>query len=304
MRILVLGGSGQIGWELQRLLPPLGEVLAPTRAELDLLDLRAAREAVGRIGPGVIVNSAAYTDVDRAESEPELARRLNAELPAGLAEEARQAGALLIHYSSDYVFDGSKGRPYVEEDSPNPLSVYGATKLEGDEAITRRAGLYVILRTSWVYSLRRPCFVTRVLSLGRRHRRLTFATDQIGSPTWCRLVAQATAELLEKFAGGEFGQLREKAGLYHLACRGGIDRYTWACEILQLDPRRHEQVVQEIVRGASRDFPTPAKRPAFSALDSSRMARTFGIKLPDWREALQMAMPDASSSGSAAAAGV
>lgn len=297
MRILVLGGSGQIGWELQRSLAPLGEILAPLRAELDLLDLAALRAAIRRVGPSVIVNAAAYTDVDRAESEPDLARELNTLVPAVLALEARELGALLIHYSTDYVFDGSKARPYLEEDAPHPLNVYGVTKLEGDEAIKGLHGLFVILRTSWVYGLRRPCFVTRVLALARRNSRLRFATDQIGSPTWCRTVAQATTDLLARTSEQGFEWLRGQTGLYHLACRGWVDRYGWAREILNLDPDKREQTVKEVDRASSADFASSAQRPTFSALDSSRFAQVFGIRLPEWGKALRLAMRTRSGPG-------
>jgi len=298
MRILLLGGSGHIGWELQRSLAPLGEVLAPPRAELDLLDHAALREAVRSLRPDVIVNAAAFTDVDRAETVPDLARSLNALVPAALAEEARQLGATLIHYSTDYVFDGSKSHPYQEHDIPHPLNVYGKTKLEGEQAIESLGGLFLILRTGWVYSLRRPCFVTRVLGWARRQPTLRIAADQVGSPTWARPLAQATAGILARAAAEGTEWLEQRAGTYHLACRGAVNRYEWARSILSLDPAKSEQVVQDLQPAASAEFPAPAKRPAFSALDSSRFARAFGVQLPEWQVALRLALMPNTSPGS------
>ena len=290
MRILLLGGSGHVGWELQRSLAPLGEVLAPARAELDLFDNAALREAVRSLRPDVIVNAAAFTDVDRAESEPDLARSLNALVPAALATEARQVGATLIHYSTDYVFDGTKGQPYQEHDTPHPLNVYGRTKLEGEQAIRSLGGLFVVLRTGWVYSLRRPCFVTRVLEWARRQPTLRIAVDQVGSPTWSRPLAQATVGLLVKAAAEGVDWLQQHTGLYHLACRGEVNRYEWARAILSCDPRKSEHVVQDVQPGASAEFAAPAARPGYSALDSSSFAQAFGVQLPEWQDALRLAL--------------
>jgi dTDP-4-dehydrorhamnose reductase len=303
MRILLLGGSGHVGWELQRSLAPLGEVLAPPRAELDLLDQAALQHAVRRLRPGVIVNAAAFTDVDRAESEPDLARSLNTLVPAVLAAEARPLGATLIHYSTDYVFDGTKGQPYREHDIPHPLNVYGRTKLEGEQAIQSLGGFSVVLRTGWVYSLRRPCFVTRVLDWARRQPTLRIAVDQVGSPTWARPLAQATAGLLAKGAAEGPDWLQQHAGLYHLTCRGAVNRYEWARAILSLDPRKSEQIVHDILPAASAEFDAPAVRPAFSALDSGRFAQVFGVQLPDWQAALRTALTPGPSGPAGADAG-
>jgi dTDP-4-dehydrorhamnose reductase len=289
MRILLLGGSGQIGWELHRSLAPLGDVLAPPRSDLDLLDGTALRGAVRAIRPEVIINAAAYTDVERAESDPDTARRLNREAPGALAAEAARLGAALIHFSTDYVFDGTKEQPYQEKDPPLPLNVYGRTKLEGEQAIRQVGGAHLILRTSWIYSLRRPCFVTRVLADSRTKAEMRFTVDQVGSPTWCRPVAEATAELLFGAANGGLEGLRRRTGLYHLACHGLVDRYGWAEAILRLDPRKTEQVVVKVREASSAEFPSPAARPSFSALDSSRFEEVFGIRLPEWQVALRQA---------------
>jgi dTDP-4-dehydrorhamnose reductase len=296
MRILLLGGSGQIGWELQRSLAPLGEVVAPAHAELDLLDPAALRETARTLRPGVIINAAAYTDVDRAESEPELARTLNAVVPEVLAREARDLGAVLIHYSTDYVFDGLKELPYVEDDAPHPLGEYGRTKLEGERAVMNVGGLIVVLRTGWVYSLRRTCFVTRVLDWARKQTTLRIAADQVGSPTWARPLAHATAGLLAGAESDGFERIRRHAGLYHLACRGAATRYEWARAIMDLDPAKSEHIAVDVQPAASAEFPSQAARPGYSALDSSRFARVFGVQMPEWQDALRLAlMPERES---------
>jgi dTDP-4-dehydrorhamnose reductase len=290
LRLLLLGKLGQLGWELRRALAPLGEVTALDIPEIDLARpegfLPAAREA----RPQVIVNATAYTAVDRAESEVDLARQINSEAPGLLAELARDLGAALIHYSTDYVFDGEKGTPYVEEDVPNPLGVYGASKLAGEQAIAQVGGAYLTLRTSWVYSLRRDSFVTKVLQWARQQRTLRLVTDQTANPTWARMLAEATAQLLAQAGADPVGWLRERRGLYHLAGDGHASRFEWARAVLALDPRREEQVVETLLPARTADFPTPAQRPLFSALDCSRFTAVFGLRLPRWEDALRLAM--------------
>jgi dTDP-4-dehydrorhamnose reductase len=290
LRLLLLGKLGQLGWELRRALAPLGEVTALDVPEIDLARpegfLPAAREA----RPQVIVNATAYTAVDRAESEAGLARLINGEAPGWLAELAKDLGAALIHYSTDYVFDGAKGSPYVEEDAPHPLGVYGASKLAGEQAIAQLGGAYLTLRTSWVYSLRRDSFVTKVLQWARQQRTLRVVTDQVANPTWARMLAEVTAQLLARAGADPVGWLRERRGLYHLAGDGYASRFEWAQVALQFDPRREEQVVETLQPALTADFPTPAQRPLFSALDCSRFTAVFGLRLPPWEEALRMAM--------------
>jgi dTDP-4-dehydrorhamnose reductase len=292
MRILVLGKDGQVGWELQRTLAPLGEIIALGRPDLDLRETEAIRRVVRATNPDVIVNAAAYTQVDAAEAEPDLARAVNGHAPGALAEEASRARAALIHFSTDYVFDGRAGRPYVEEDLPNPLSVYGKTKLEGEKAIQDAGDGALIFRTSWVYSLRRPCFLRSVLDWSRQRDSIRVAADQASSPTWCRLVAEATAMILAQARPHPFEFLAERSGIYHLACAGAASRLDWAREILRLDPRADEQRVRadDILAAKSTDFPVPATRPALSALDSTKAWREFGIALPSWADALRLAL--------------
>ena len=213
--ILITGSSGQVGWELQTALAPLGRVIAPDHAAMDLTDPDAIRAVVRTTQPSVIVNAAAYTAVDKAEAEPELATRINSTAPEILAAEAKRCNALLIHYSTDYVFDGGKTTPYAETDATVPLSVYGHTKLAGEHAIADSGCRHLILRTSWVYSVRRSNFVLTMLKLAQERSKLAVVTDQIGSPTSAKALAQSTATLLQQVAAGNAAH-----GLYHLTASG------------------------------------------------------------------------------------
>ncbi len=290
LRILLIGRSGQLGWELQRCLAPLGEVVTYDYPEIDLAKPASLPALVRGVNPQVIVNAAAYTNVDKAESEAELARQINAISPGVLAEEARRLGAAFIHYSTDYVFDGRKGSPYTESDAPHPLNVYGQTKLEGEQAVQAAGGVYLILRTSWVYSLRQGGFVTKVLQWAREQETLRVVDDQISSPTWARMLAEATALIVAQGRDDPVGYLREKAGLYHLAGSGACSRYEWAQAILELDPKKSEQKVQQLLPAKSSAFPTPAERPLVSVLECGKFEKTFGLRLPEWREALKLAI--------------
>jgi len=290
MRILLLGNTGQLGWELERSLPPLGEVFAIDYPQVDLAHLNEVRTLIRDCRPQVIFNAAAYTAVDRAESEADLAMAINARAPGVLAEEARALGAAIIHYSTDYVFDGMLGKSYSEGDPPNPLNMYGKSKLEGEQAVQQIGGAYLILRTSWVYSLRRDSFVTKVLGWARKQRTLRLVNDQISNPTWCRMLAEASAQLMVNGGEGFVSWLGERSGLYHLAGSGFASRLEWGKMILKFDPRPEEQVVQEILPASSAEFPTPARRPLFTALNCARFRDTFGLHLPDWQDALRLAM--------------
>ncbi len=290
MRILLLGNRGQLGWELKRSLAPLGEVKGLDQPEIDLADAAALRRALQAERPEVVINAAAYTAVDQAEAEAEAAGRVNTQAPGVMAEEARRLGAALIHYSTDYVFDGAAGRPYTEADAPRPLNAYGRTKLEGELAVQAAGGAHLILRTSWVYSLRRRSFPTQVLNWARTQETVRVAADQVGSPTWCRMLAEATAALLARAAPDPVDWIGERSGVYHLAGRGSASRLAWAEAVLRLDPRREEQVARRVLPARSEDFLLPALRPAFSALDCARFHHTFGFELPPWEEALALAL--------------
>ncbi len=290
MRILLLGKSGQLGWELQRSLAPLGELLALDFPAINLAQADGLRTTLRQAHPQVIVNASAYTAVDQAEADADTAMAVNAHAPGLLAQEAREMGAALLHFSTDYVFDGSKGSPYTEDDLPHPLGVYGQSKLAGEKAVQAAGGAYLILRTSWVYSLRRDNFVLKVLQWSRQNRTLRLVTDQVSNPTWARMLAETTAQVLA--AGGQdlLPWLKERRGLYHLAGDGYTSRLEWARAILRCDPRPEEQVVEEILPAQTSEFPTPAQRPLFSALDCQHFAQTFGLRLPPWEQALEFAM--------------
>ncbi|MDP1546657.1 MAG: dTDP-4-dehydrorhamnose reductase [Anaerolineales bacterium] len=286
-KILLLAKNGQLGWELHRSLLPLGKVLALETPQIDLEKPETFIPLIRELKPAYIINPAAYTAVDLAETEQERARNINAVAAGILAEEAQKMGAVFIHYSTDYVFDGKKGAPYLEEDETTPLNVYGESKLQGERGIQAVGGSHFILRTSWVYSLRQQGgFVNKVLQWSRQQTQLRMVTDQIGNPTWARMLAEITALLI---ARGE-GYLRERAGLYHLAGGGFASRFEWAQAILELDPQQQEQIAAEILPALTSEFPTPAERPLFSALDCSKFESTFNLTLPPWRTALQLAM--------------
>ena len=294
MRILLFGKIGQLGWELQRTLASLGEIIAYDYPEIDLVHSDRLRQLILDANPQVIVNATAYTAVDRAESEPEIAMAINATAPGVMAEAARSAGTALIHFSTDYVFDGTKGSPYLETDQPNPLGVYGQSKLAGEQAIQEAGAVFLILRTSWVYSLRRDNFVRKVLEWARLNPTLRLVTDQVGNPTWARMLAEVTAQLLAKSStAGEKNMvdwLAARQGIYHLAGSGYASRMEWAQEILRLDPHPEQQRTKELLPARTADFPSPAQRPLFSALDCEKFAQVFGLRLPDWRDALHLAM--------------
>lgn len=287
-KILLIGKTGQLGWELDRCLAPLGDVITLDYPDIDLSKPHTLSEAVITHQPYVIINAAAYTDVDRAEKEPHLARAVNAISPAALAEIAKRSGIALVHFSTDYVFDGSKGHAYTETDQPHPLNVYGETKLEGEQAIQQSNCAYWIFRTSWVYSLRKGGFVNKVLEWSRKNPSLRIVSDQIGNPTWCRMLAQATA--LALLQSKDFDGVKQTTGVYHLAGSGYCSRYDWAKSILALDPQKEEQVTTELLPACTTDFPTPAQRPLFSALDCNRFRTTFNFSLPEWPKALSLAM--------------
>ncbi len=290
MRLLLLGKNGQLGWELHRALLPLGPIAALDAPEINLARSDSWRPFVLQARPQVIVNATAYTAVDKAESEPEIAQAVNSRAPGELAELARDLGAALIHYSTDYVFDGAKGSPYVEGDPTSPLNEYGRSKLAGEQAILQVGGPALVFRTSWVYSLRRDSFVTKVLQWSRQQPNLRLVTDQVGNPTWARALAEITALLLARAGQDPAGWIGERAGVYHLAGDGCASRLEWAEAILRADPHPEQQTARQMIPALTADFPTPAQRPLFSALNCERFSQVFGLRLPVWEAALQLAM--------------
>lgn len=290
VRILLLGKDGQVGWQLQRSLAPHGEVVACGRAQCDLADPDRIRSIVRDVRPAIIVNAGAYTAVDQAESEPALAHRINAVAPEVLAGEAARSGALLIHYSTDYVFDGGKEGPYVEGDPTSPLGVYGRTKLEGEEAVRAAGGKSVIFRTSWVFGARGNNFVKTILRLAREKDSLNVVDDQVGSPTPAAMIATVTGvglAMLRHGAALEPGESR----LYHLAAARPVSWCGFARTIVGLaglapgfDLRLRPEAIAAI---PSIDYPTPARRPMNSRLDCRRLESDFGLQMPDWQPYLE-----------------
>jgi dTDP-4-dehydrorhamnose reductase len=286
-RILLLGKNGQVGWELQRSLAPLGEVLALDRQGVhghcgDLSDLPGLAHTVQIYRPDVIVNAAAHTAVDKAESEPHLAHRLNAEAPGLLAQVAKDAGAWLVHYSTDYVFNGSGLQPWQEDDATGPLNTYGHTKLAGEHAIQQSGCKHLIFRTSWVYAARGGNFAKTMLRLARERDRLTVINDQFGAPTGAELIADVTAHAIRQVRATGQGQ-----GVYHLAAAGETTWHGYASHVIAT--ARHVQPatefkVQAIDPVPTSAFPTPAQRPHNSRLHTQKLQLTFGLTLPPWQQ--------------------
>lgn len=289
-KILLLGKDGQVGWQLQRSLAPHGAVVACGRAECDLADLDQVRAVVRRVEPAVIVNAAAYTAVDKAESEPDLAHRINAEAPAALAQEAARLGALLVHYSTDYVFDGEKSEPYAETDATRPQSVYGRTKRAGEEGILAATGRALIFRTSWVFGERGGNFVKTILRLAGEREGLNVVDDQVGSPTPAALIATVTGVALAMLRHGGAMEPAEKR-IYHLAAARPVNWCEFARAIVGLAggmPGFALKFGPEAVRAIpSSAYPTPARRPANSRLDCGRLEQDFGLHMPDWQSYLE-----------------
>lgn len=295
MKILLLGKDGQVGWELQRSLAPLGELVAMGRREADLENPDGLRDCVRRHQPDIIVNAAAYTAVDKAESEPERARAVNALAPGVLAQEAKDLDAWLVHYSTDYVFDGSGDRPWRETDPAGPLSVYGATKLEGEQLIRQAGCRHLIFRTSWVFGTRGGNFAKTMLRLAQERDTLSVVNDQIGAPTGADLLADITAHAVRTAR-----HRPEVSGLYHLAAAGATSWCGYAQYVLELAQERGLalKVAPGQVRPIPTDaYPTPARRPKNSRLDTVKFAETFDLRLPDWQYHVRRLMDELIAQG-------
>lgn len=285
--ILLIGKNGQVGWELRRTLAPVGNVVAVDYPEIDLTDAAAARRLVLENKPAVVINAAAYTAVDKAESDSPTARLLNGVAPGILAEAARQVGALMVHYSTDYVFDGTKDTPYLETDPPNPLGVYGRTKLEGDEAVRAAGGRHLIFRLCWVYGARGQNFMLTMQRLARERDTLRVVSDQIGCPTWSRLIAETTTQALRQVWQSPDAERFD--GTYHLAAGGQTSWHGFASRIVELMPEKDRRC-QAVVPITTAEYPTPARRPAYSVLGCDKLQRTFGLRLPDWEAGLKLVL--------------
>lgn len=291
--ILLTGKTGQLGWELQRALAPLGNLIAPGRAEMDHADPDSIRSAIRGAKPGVIVNAAGYTIVDKAESETDLVSRVNSVAPGIIAEEAKRIDAPLVHYSTDYVYDGTLQRPYREDDAPNPLNAYGRSKLAGERAIQAVGGDHLILRTSWIYSERGSNFVLAILGLARSKQVLSVVNDQFGSPSWARALATATADLLR-----DRERVRAHSGIYHLSASGHASRFEFARSIIRFMQEISGERAgwAEIEPVTTAQYPAlPARRPLHPVTDKSSIKRAFGIEMPGWEAQLRAFLTDFAS---------
>lgn len=295
-RVLLAGRDGQLGWELQRTLAPLGELVALDRAGMDLSDPDSIHRAIADARPAVIVNAAAYTAVDKAESEPAAAMQVNGVAPGIIAEEAARSGALVVHYSTDYVFDGRRDTPYREDDPPSPLNVYGRTKLAGEEAVRAAGAPYLIFRTSWVYSARGSNFLRTMLKLAGERSELRIVDDQVGAPTWARSVAELTARALGANGAGP-GRARELSGIYHLTAGGAVSWCGFAKAIFaHARARLADFRVPAVVPIPTSQYPLPARRPANSRLDNSKLSSAFGLTPPAWEVMLEQCMDEVRAS--------
>jgi dTDP-4-dehydrorhamnose reductase len=284
--ILLTGVNGQVGFELARTLQGLGKVVALDRGALDLGNLDQVRKVVRDVKPQWIVNPAAYTAVDKAETDVAAAMLLNAEAPAVLAEEAKRLGAALIHYSTDYVFDGTKETAYIETDAVNPQNVYGKSKLSGEQAVQASGCAHLILRTSWVYGTRGKNFLLTMLRLGAERDELSVVADQIGAPTWSNTIATLSAHILSQATTSSTSDWwHEKSGIYHLTASGSTSWHGFAEAILEYSDLPKKPVVKPIPASS---YPTPAVRPGNSRMSNDKLANAFGVRAPDWRAALRL----------------
>jgi dTDP-4-dehydrorhamnose reductase len=284
-RILVFGRVGQVGWELRHKLACLGQVTSVDFPEIDFSKPDTIRSAVRAAEPSVIINAAAYTAVDKAEGSPEPAWAINATGPGVIAEEAKRLGALMLHYSTDYVYDGGKQGAWVETDAPNPLNVYGKSKLAGDEAIAAVGGDYLILRTSWVYGARGSNFLLTMLRLAKERPELRIVDDQTGGPTTSECIAQATAHILAQVLAPSGGGLAGRSGVYHLTSAGATTWYGFAKQFLT-----KQVVCPKLTPITTNEYPVPARRPMNSVLSCEKIADTFGVQMPNWEHALDLVL--------------
>jgi dTDP-4-dehydrorhamnose reductase len=282
-RLLLFGAQGQVAWELRRTLAPMVDLTCVGRAGADLADPAAIRRVIADAAPDVIVNAAAYTAVDKAETETALATRINADAPGVMATEAARRGALLVHYSTDYVFAGTQATPYTEDDPTGPLGAYGRTKLAGEEAVRAAGGNHLIFRLCWVYGNRGANFLLTMQRLARERDEVRVVADQHGCPTWSRMIAEATAHALRCLHTRE--DARAVTGTYHLCASGRTTWHEFARAIIDAVPADRRRC-REVHAITTAEYPTPARRPAYSVLDTTKLERVFGLRLPDWRESL------------------
>jgi dTDP-4-dehydrorhamnose reductase len=285
--ILLIGRIGQVGWELRRTVAALGKIIAVDYPEIDLTDGSSIQKWVRETSPRVVINAAAYTAVDKAETEPEKCQLINGVAPGILAEEAKKANALMVHYSTDYIFDGTKGAAYLEDDLPNPLGAYGRSKLAGDRAVQQAGVPHLIFRLCWVYGARGQNFMLTMRRLARERETLRVVNDQVGCPTWSRMIAETTALALKQVLNA--ADCDSVSGTYHLAASGQTTWQGFAQAIVDSIPATEKKcvTVQPITTA---EYPLPAKRPAFSVLSCEKLHRTFGLRLPPWEESLKQVL--------------
>ncbi len=286
-RILIVGNAGQLGRELERIFAGVGPIIAVDRESVDLADADQTRALVRRAAPDLILNAAAYTAVDRAEVEHDLALAINAQAPRVLAEEALQRNALLVHYSTDYIFNGSKSGPWTETDKPYPLNIYGASKLAGEQAVESIGCKFLTFRTSWVYGPHGNNFLLTMLRLARERDRLSIVDDQIGAPTTSIELANATHAIVTRILAGHFGAAQDYSGLYHMTCSGSVSWFGFAQAIFARASELLGVKAPQLTPIATRDYPTPAARPLNSVLSNAKLNQRFGVELSSWQSALE-----------------
>jgi len=305
LKILLIGKNGQVGSELATILPHLGQVVSLDRQHLDLSKPNQIRNTIDDVRPHIVVNAAAYTAVDEAESDETAAQTINADAPAVIAQEAKKIGAGVVHYSTDYVFDGLKMSPYEEDDEPNPRSVYGRTKLAGERAVRDVGVPHLIFRTAWIYATRGRNFLLTILSLASQQKELRIVNDQFGAPTWCREIARATTNILGQLlkSDTDIRSFERVTGTYHMTAAGQTNWHEFATAILEgvrLAPQaswvrtanRKPLSAQRVIPIKTQDYPTAARRPAYSVLSNRRLADTFAIQLPEWRAQLDAVLAE------------
>jgi dTDP-4-dehydrorhamnose reductase len=286
-KVLLFGKVGQVGWELRRTLAPLCQLTCVDFPDVDFTKPDSLRRWIRDVGPTIIINAAAYTAVDKAETETALATQINAEAPGVMAAEAKRLGALLVHYSTDYVFDGTKTSPYTEDDAPNPLGAYGRTKLAGDRAVASSGCHHLIFRLCWVYGARGSNFMLTMMRLAREKEKLRVVADQHGCPTTSRMIAETTALALRR-ADTPDGAAAV-TGTYHLCCSGQTTWHGFASAIIHSMPES-ERKCREVEAITSAEYPTPTQRPAYSVMSCARLERVFGLRLPDWKHCLELTL--------------
>jgi dTDP-4-dehydrorhamnose reductase len=283
----LFGKIGQVGWELRRTLAPMSQLVCADYPDVDLTKPDSIRQWIQDSSPAIIINAAAYTAVDKAENEFALAMKINSDAPGVMAAEAKKRGAFLVHYSTDYIFEGNKTSPYVEDDLPNPLSAYGRSKLAGDQAIQQVDGNFLIFRLCWVYGARGANFMLTMMRLAREREKLRVVNDQVGCPTWSRMIAETTALALNQIDTPAKAAARK--GVYHLCSSGQTSWHGFASAIIESMPEE-EKKCRTVEGISSTEYPTPTKRPAYSVMSCAKLERVFGLRLPDWRESLRLVM--------------